>query len=228
MITYERTVDYDKNGNANKVTVTEGVGTTLYITLESERIMSDVWETVTKAYYWNRESKSLKSTWVDNAAVVVDADFAALESEMYDAFFAKEHDNAFRAAEDDSFLTAVRGREVIVTGGRDKSLMGKSGKVAVVKEMVYGMGYRSALRPKLGIALDDEKVMVERNGRVYENYKNMIWVWAHNCEVVSPAITDADLENVKRLAESRAKSTLEAIRDRCNHSIKTMNYKEAA
>ena len=27
MITYERTVDYDKNGNANKVTVKEGVGT---------------------------------------------------------------------------------------------------------------------------------------------------------------------------------------------------------
>lgn len=228
MITYERTTGYDKEGNANKVTYTEGVGTTLYITNESEQVMSDIWEWVTKAYYWDRASKTLKSAWVDGGVVVVDANFAALESEMYDAFFAKEYAAGLSAAENDSLMPDVRGREVKVTGGRDKSLKGKIGKVVVVMEKMYGMGYRGVLRNKLGIALDDEKVSVERNGRVYENYKNMIWVWAHNCEVVAPAISETELANVKRVAESRAKYRLENVRASCERTIKSLNYKEAA
>ena len=114
----------------------------------------------------------------------------------------------------------MRGREVRVVKGRDKSVKGSVGKVVVVKEMQYSMGYRSSVAPKLGIALDDVMVEVVRNGKTYTNYKNMIWVWAHNCEVVNPT---PDAEYAVKCALSRTESYMRSLKDQIARSIKTFN-----
>jgi hypothetical protein len=198
-----------------KVPVSIGVGTTLYIASESEQIMSDIWEYVTKAFYW--DGKVIREQWLDNDAVVeIDADFESLLPAIEAAEYAKFLKAELGNAEDEALNPAKRGRLVRVTGGRDKALKGKEGRVVVVKEMQYGMGYRAVMRDKLGIALDDEKVTVERNGRVYENYKNMIWVWAHNCEVVTP---EPDVFYAEKCAKSRTEAYMSVLKVNIARSI---------
>jgi hypothetical protein len=198
-----------------KVPVSLGVGTTLYIASESEQIMSDMWEYVTKAFYW--DGKVVREQWLDNDAVVkVDADFDSLLPEIEAAEYAKFLKVELGNAENEAGNPAKRGRLVRVVGGRDKALKGKEGRVVVVKEMQYGMGYRAVWRNKLGIALDDEKVTVERNGRVYENYKNMIWVWAHNCEVVNP---EPDVFYAEKCAKARTESYIATLKANIARSI---------
>jgi len=202
-------------GQIIKVPVSVGVGTTLYIANESEQIMSDMWEYVTKAFYW--DGKVVREQWLDNDAVVkVDANLEsllpAIEAAEYARFLKVELENA----EDAALNPAKRDRLVRVVGGRDKALKGKEGRVVVVKEMQYGMGYRAVWRDKLGIALDDEKVTVERNGRVYENYKNMIWVWAHNCEVVTP---EPDVFYAEKCAKARTESYIATLKANIARSI---------
>ena len=219
MINMIRT-QYDKE--IVKTPVTIASGTTLYIKTESERIMSDVWEMITKAFYWDPAQNVIREQWLDTKEdkVVVDADFDAIlptiEKVQYGKFLAQELD----AAKDESENPAVRGREVRVIKGRDKSVKGTVGKVVVVKEMQYGMGYRSVMAPKLGIALDDVMVEVVRNGKTYTNYKNMIWVWAHNCEVVNPT---PDAESAVKSALARTESYMKALQYQIANSIKTFN-----
>jgi hypothetical protein len=56
------------------------------------------------------------------------------------------------------------------------------------------MGYRSAMMHKLGIATSPRKVMVAgKYGKTFENYADMIWVWAKNCEVEKPEPVDMNL-----------------------------------
>lgn len=205
-----------------KTPVTIAAGTTLYIKTESEQIMSDIWEMVTKAFYWDPTQNAIREQWLDdeNTKVVVDADLdtvlPAIEKVQYGKFLTREID----AAKDESENPAVRGREVRVVKGRDKSVKGSVGKVVVVKEMQYNMGYRSSVAPKLGIALDDVMVEVVRNGKTYTNYKNMIWVWAHNCEVVNPVV---DAEYAVKTALSRTESYMRSLKDQIARSIKTFN-----
>ena len=234
MITYTRTAGYDKNGNPEKVVSTIGVGTTLYITCESEQVMSDMWEMMTKAYYWDRVAKTIKSAYVDNGDVaVVDANVSEFESEIFTKNYNALLEKYNTEAEYDSKNPAMRGRKVVVTAGRgkDKTNVGKIGTVAVVKDMMYGMGYRSVLRPKLGIALSDVKeAFVAPNGKTYMNHKDIIWVWAHNCEVVNPVVEPAVIEDNERRAVVGANSEVERIRYRCKNTLKNINdpYKEAA
>jgi hypothetical protein len=198
-----------------KVPVSIGVGTTLFIRNDSEQIMSDIWEMVTKAFYW--DGKVIREQWLDNDAIVeIDADFGSLLPEIESAEFAKFLNVELENAEYEAKNPAKRGRLVRVVGGRDKALKGKEGRVVVVKEMQYGMGYRSVMRDKLGIALDDEKVTVERNGKVYENYKNMIWVWAHNCEVVTP---EPDVFYAEKCAKARTESYMSVLKNNIARSI---------
>lgn len=202
-------------GSIVKVPVSVGVGTTMFIRTESEQIMSDIWEMVTKAFYW--DGKTIREQWLDNdTTVTIDADFDSLLPEIEAAEYGRLLKVELENAEYEAGNPAKRNRLVRVVGGRDKALKGKEGRVVVVKEMQYGMGYRSVMRNKLGIALDDEKVTVERNGRMYENYKNMIWVWAHNCEVVNP---EPDVFYAEKCAKSRTESYMFALRESIKRSL---------
>lgn len=222
MINFIKTVYPDVvGGPITKVPVTIAQGTTMYIRTESEQIMSDIWEMVTKAFYWDAASGAVREKWLDNdTKVTIDADFdsllPAIESAEYAKFLKVELENTKAESEN----PAVRGRMVEVVRGRDKTVKGKTGKVVVVKDMQYGMGYRSVVQPKLGIALNDEMVEVVRNGKTYTNYKNMIWVWAHNCEVVAP---ETDVFYAEKCAKARTESYIKALKDQIARSIKTFN-----
>ena len=214
---YPKTV----GGPITKVPVTIGAGTTLFIRTESEQVMSDIWEMITKAFYWDPTQNAIREQWLNDTDVVkVDADYdkilPLIEKAEYGKFLARE----LESAKDEAENPAVRGREVRVVKGRDKSVKGSVGKVVVVKEMQYSMGYRSSVAPKLGIALNDVMVEVVRNGKTYTNYKNMIWVWAHNCEVVNPT---PDAEYAVKTALSRTESYMRSLKDQIARSIKTFN-----
>ena len=57
---------------------------------------------------------------------------------------------------------------------------------------------KTSLEMKLGIALDDEMTTyTAKNGKQYPTHKNIVWVWARNCDVVNPEI---DADYVKTLA----------------------------
>ena len=151
----------------------------------------------------------------DTDVVKVDADYdkilPLIEKAEYGKFLARE----LESAENEAANPAVRDRIVTVVRGKDKKVKGATGKVVVVKDMYYGMGYRGSMQPKLGIALDDEKIDVVKNGRTYSSYKNMIWVWAHNCEVVNPA---PDAEYAVKTALSRTESDRKSTRLNSSHT----------
>ena len=215
MITFTRTTGYTPEGNPIKVTETIGVGTTIYTQANSERIMSDVWEWITSVYYWDPATGSVKSMWLgEETKYTIDCDFATIADEVRRAFYLrnlKYHtEKAERAAE-----IPDKGRTVKVVRG--KTAKGVEGKVVVTIERPYGMGYRTSIETKLGIALDDEMTTyVAKNGKTYPTHKNMVWVWARNCEVVNPEIDVTEVERRamcdtdREVAEIQRKSLFKA------------------
>lgn len=164
------------------------------------RIMSDVWDTEVYAQYWDEKSQSIKDIglyiayegdkWSKHSTAEVDATdevWAAVE----DFYFKKELES-LRANATREANKIVKGSQVKVTGGRFNK--GAEGKVIVVMEKYYGMGYRGTLENKLGIATSD--VMVDKvvKGRVYKNHRDVVWAWARNCELtVVPAFDESEL-----------------------------------
>jgi hypothetical protein len=210
MIRFKRIVDF-KTGS--KETVTVGVGTTLYTRAETERVMSDIWETVNRAYYWNAEKGKLDNTYIsdrEDTEIVIDGNVDAVAEEMRKAYYPRYVEKFTAEAEYDA-SKPMRGSEVKVVRG--KSHRGAVGKVVVSIEREYNMGYRSSLETKFGIALDDEMTTyVAKNGKTYPTHKNIAWVWARNCEVINPKIdekaiaakaldrVEIDIETLRRLS----------------------------
>jgi hypothetical protein len=186
-----------------------GVGTTLYVRSESERVMSDVWDYVTRVYYWDTDESKIRSVFVDeNVEYTFDANMEELLLKIYEDNYMHFLDIERRNAEADAMVTNVRGRFVQVTRGR--SHKGQKGKVVVAKQMAYNAGYRSYMTDKLGIALDDEMgTYVAKNGKTYPTHKNMIWAWAQNCEVIAP---EPDYEKTVAVAAKRASIVCDDIK----------------
>ena len=165
---------------------TYGVGTTLYTTMESVQVMSDVWDYVPCAYY--EDNGRVTRMFVgEKDTVTIDANIDA----VCERVFARAKEDAAneirRAAEIESERVDVKDRVIKVVRGRNSK--GAVGKVVFIKEMYYAMGYNGRVEPKLCVALDDTMVQVRAaNGKIYNNYANVIWVWARNCEVVTPLV----------------------------------------
>ena len=196
MIKFTRTTGYTAEGNPIKVTETVGVGTTLYTKSNTERVMSDVWEWITSAYYWDIDSHSMKSIWLgETTECVIDGHFDAIKNDFFAAAFKRYLAYHTRKAEEIA-NTPDKGRTVKVVRG--KTSKGVVGKVVVAIERPYSMGWKTSLEMKLGIALDDEMTTyTAKNGKQYPTHKNIVWVWARNCDVVNPEI---DTDYVKTLA----------------------------
>ncbi len=211
MITFTRTTGYTPEGNPIKVTETIGVGTTLYTYAQSERIMSDIWEWVTSVYYWDPATGSIKSMWLgEETTYTIDCDFATIADDVRKAYYDRNFKRQLAIASDEAEVPA-KGRVVRVVRG--KTGKGAEGKVVVAIERPYGMGWMSSLEMKLGIALDDEMTTyVAKNGKTYPTHKNMIWVWARNCEVVNPEV---DIEDVTYRATSIANREVAELQQRC-------------
>jgi hypothetical protein len=205
MIKYEQT-DY---ATSTKTVVTDYVGRSVYATYETVRVMSDIWENHLVLKSITPEGGLTSSYLAGGYGADERREYAidATESAFQDYYAARKAYRLSQLQYDDASQadTARKDKMVKVVGGKDKTAKGKIGKVVVVKEMFYGMGYRGSMRNKLGIALDD--TMVKRtlaNGKTYDNYANMIWVWAHNVEVINPEQYMASPSDIMDRAEQYA------------------------
>jgi hypothetical protein len=207
----------------DKGRVTEHVGRSLYVANETVQIMSDVWDTETFLYSI-RDDGTLSRDCVgycDNPELNPVYEIDATE-EAFELYRAKQEADKYESlvhnTNADYANPAFKGRVVKVVRGRNAPV-GKVGKVVVVIERPYGMGYRSVMRPKLGIALSAKTVeKVMPNGKVFQNHADMIWVWAHNCEVEVPQT--ADLAKCRQMAQDFAKSQVKALRARQEEAFK--------
>jgi len=204
--------------------VTEHVGRSLYVASEVVQVMSDIWEDH-MFLYSVRDDGSLARDCIgyydqkpeDRPEWTIDADATAFE--LYRAKMeADQYEKLVYNTNADYANPAFKGRVVKVVRGRNTP-KGTVGKVVVIIERPYGMGYRSVMRPKLGIATSAKMVdKVMPNGKVFKNHADMIWVWAHNCEVENPQT--ADLAECRRMAQSFAKGAVDALRKRQEEAAK--------
>jgi hypothetical protein len=93
----------------------------------------------------------------------------------------------------------VKGCQVKVVRGR-KIPVGTVGKLVAIKDSEWGQ--------KVGIATSDEMVPVVKDGRTYQNHKDVKWSYMKNIERVDvPAIRYSEvLEKTTNMVESRLKS----------------------
>jgi phospholipase/lecithinase/hemolysin len=125
------------------------------------------------------------------------------------------------------FQKVVPGVTVKVTGGKPKSgvVVGKEYKAFHVMSRSYGMGYRAVERPIAGVALDDEKQeTVAKNGKTYQSYKNVAWVWCHNLEVVG---AEAEFEKYMPTMIAQAKQAMTARVTELLNKFSKQNQKAA-
>lgn len=177
-------------------------GTTIYVGRRSTQIMSDVWGTELYAEYWDEDSKSVKTAHLDTYEWsrsdkeygLADATVDATEEvwKKVEEYYKEQAFRKFCYEEERRANIIVKGSIVRVCSGR--VAQGVEGKVAVIIQRPYNMGYRSNLENKLGIATSDVMIEKEVNGKVYQNHRDIVWVWERNCELsVIPSIDEAPL-----------------------------------
>jgi len=187
---------YTAESNYVTEDVTLAEGATLKVWQGSIQVMSDVWEMTTYATYWDQaQERLLTQSWVKTATV--DATPEVLEkvkAYLYQIELQKVVEQAQKESTTigkDSLVKVVKGRQ-----GK-----GTVGKVVVTMERPYQMGWQSRMSKKLGIATSDVTVKVAAaNGKVYENYKDVTWAWAMNCELVE--VPEIDLKEAQERARN--------------------------
>lgn len=193
------------NDQGESLIETVGVGSTVRVYSDYAQVWSDEWARTTFATYWDDDLEALQTLdWVDSAEV--DATPEVLEKVK-----AKLYAQALEEARLEAQAQAekiTKDSIVKVTSGRENK--GVVGKVVVEMVRPYRMGFRSIAMTKLGIATSEAKVKVAgRNGKIYENYKDVVWAWVRNCELVQ--VPDIDMEEVKDRAQSKAKYQFDRV-----------------
>lgn len=198
-------------------------GKVLEVGTRSCRIMSDVWGSEKYAIYWDDVTQSPKHCSLDIAdgsyqyGNKVHAEVDATE-EVYIALrkylFQTQYEIVYNKAKEDADKIIKNSLVEIYKGRSGK---GTKGKVVVELLRPYNMGWRSSNATKYGIAIDDEKVkVVARNGKVYDNYKNVVWAWAHNCRLLN--VPSVNVEQVKEIANGLAETLLETWRQKAQYN----------
>jgi hypothetical protein len=143
------------------------------------------------------DNKIKTCIWVKDAKVDATAEVKAKVREiMYEAELTLAIEDAAREAQ-----KIVKGSVVKVVSGRTGK--GTEGLVAVSIIRPYGMGYRASMEDKIAIATSEVMIDVPgRDGKVYKNYRDVVWVWARNCRRVD--VQAIDIESVKERANDRA------------------------
>ena len=184
---------------------TFGVGSTVRVWSDYAQVWSDQWAQTTFASYWDNDLEALQTLeFIDSAEV--DATPEVLEK-VKAKLYALALDKALEDAKAKA-LEIEDGSMVEVKKGRQSK--GVIGKVVVKIVRPYRMGYRSTAMTKLGIATSEAKVKVAgRNGKIYENYKDVVWAWVCNCELLQ--VPDIDMEEVKDRAKTQAQYQFDRV-----------------
>lgn len=177
------------------------------------RIMSDVWGRADEALVWDKAAKCPKLVtirtcdyqWDTNSHAEVDATKAVKAA--YRKYLIKQEYNDILGAEQARVNRIEKGCMIKVTRGR-KVPKGTVGKVIVMLERMYGFGYMARPATKLGIATSDVMVdQIGKNGKVYKGHKDMVWVWAFNCDRTD--VADIDEDEVMQMATENVDGKLE-------------------
>lgn len=160
---------------------------------------------------WDDATKSIKDiVYGDNrggngpfTTVTVDATKEVLE--QAEAYRIQQEFERLKAHHITNSQAISLGREVRVVRG-NKVALGTVGKVIHMQDAVYN--YQRVT--KLAIALDDEKVQIEKIGRkgtpyMVERFKNVAWTYRHNVEVVNPEQFVPSDEEILRQVKSAPK-----------------------
>ena len=208
-----RSVKYTSDGVVKTVTPNQHVGLVLARFHQDTRVMSDIWENLPYALIWNEKDNQadrIHIEFIEDATI--DATPEAIEAyraKLASRYIEREKQNVIERQSRPKIGSMVK----VVSGRNNKDTIGK---VTYIKDMPYQMGYRSALLPKLCIALSDDKVtMTGRYGRSYDRYTNVVWVWARNVKVLNSEAISADS---LRFIEARAKEFADAGVERLKHT----------
>lgn len=190
----------------DRETKTIAVGATYDTWQGTVQVMFDEWAQATFASYWDeaeqrtKQISSVQKVTIDATPEVM----AKVKNFIYS--------RAYEKALSDARAEAARiTKDSIVKVARGRSSKGVQGKVVVAIQKPYQTGWRSNLELKVGIATSEVKVKVPAaNGRVYENYRDMVWAWARNCDLV--VVPEIDLESVKERASNETESQLRQIK----------------
>lgn len=176
------------------------VGRSLFARRETVQVMSDIWEdhlvvhSIDEKGYIRKTSVcgwygQLPEDGIEYELDVTEEAYTDYRNQRARFHFNRIMDHAINEAYD----TTVKDRVVQIVRGRNGK--GQVGRVVVVMEGYYNAGpYNGRDAYKLGIALSPEKVIVEKNGREYENYKDVVWAWHFNCKVENPVLpNEADV-----------------------------------
>lgn len=192
-------------------------GKVLEVGVQTCRIMSDVWGSEKYAKYWDSTEKRVKHYTLDicdyqySYGDRVHAEVDATEEvykELEESIYQDEIKRLRQDAENASW-NMQKGDFVEVFKGRN----GKGTKGKIVVEMLgsYNMGWKASERYKFAVAINDEKIQVAgRNGKVYDNYKNVVWAWSHNCRLLQQK--PIDMKEIEDLARGYAKRKIEGWR----------------
>lgn len=192
-ITYKR-YTYNKETNRQEFElVTVGEGATLKKYMGSVQVFFDEWASALHATYWDEETQSIR-TLSDVESVTIDAT-PEVKEKVKAFLYAHARETAIERLSQEA-AEIRKGSVVKVTSGRSDK--GAVGKVVVMIDRPYKMGWKSVMAKKLGIATSDVMIKVPAaNGKVYENHKDMVWAWARNVNLVEvPAVPDAAIDEV--------------------------------
>lgn len=173
------------------------------------QIMSDIWGSADQALVLdeNNEPKSLTVQIYDGPTdpnaprntVEVDATEDVIK-QYYNYTVELEYSRLFNTQMSNNAEIVKECRAKVVKG---RNGQGTIGKVVVVMDAPYRMGYRSSIRRKIAIATSDVKVRKAlTSGRTMEVYRDVVWAWALNCERVD--VPEIDKNALRKTAEERA------------------------
>jgi uncharacterized protein YaiE (UPF0345 family) len=167
------------------VTAEMGRGTTIRAEVDTQyKIMSDIYGCATHVLYWDDEADEPRRATVNATeeyyvtlpkSVVVDATPEVIEK--YRQYSIDREYTQLLAEAQNDVSAVVKGCRVRVIKGV-KVKIGTEGKVVVMKEGQYGMS--------VAIATSDEMIEVVKNGRTYQNNKDVEWTYLKNIERIDP------------------------------------------
>ena len=158
------------------------------------RIMSDIWGSADWALVWDATKKcpvklcvnvyDMNPSGWSPTEIVVDAT-EEVKQAYRDWQVKREYERLLGNAEI-AANQIEKGCIAKVVRGRNGK--GTVGKVVVMMDASYGMGYRASVEKKLAIATSDVKIKKPlRSGKVAEVYQDVVWVWARNVQRVDIA-----------------------------------------
>ena len=188
---YDYKLSYEQNQDATPITNTIAEGSVLYCNEEYRRIMSDEWGLFPFVHFITSEGTLSLQEIEKSDTITVDVNQDAY-TRYYNAQYKYALDKITEDTERDSKVIR-KGDTAHVYKGRSGT--GTIGKVVVVIDANYPISpWKSIPCHKLAIATSDRMgPVVAKNGKTYNNYLDIVWVYDRNCEKINIPAIDMDL-----------------------------------